>query len=265
MKDHPQDGAKHGWGLPMLRFAKVLLATTALSVGLTAAALAADLRPVYKSPPPAAAPPPILYNWSGFYIGGHAGVGWADSADTAFVGGGQIGYNWQFAPNWLIGIEGDLSGTSFSRSSSTVTDVDVGGGLVLPITENATFDLNWLASVRGRLGYTWDRFMVYFTGGAAWANVDFNQTASILGTQFGTATASGTVSGWVLGGGGEWMFAPNWTVGVEYLHYDFGDISGTATALGVSEAFSTNVGSVDVVRARLNYKFGDWFGKAGRY
>jgi|RhiMetdeSRZDD1v2_1073273.scaffolds.fasta_scaffold1352227_1 outer membrane immunogenic protein len=246
----------------MSRFAKVLLATTVLSAGLTAVAVAADLRPVYKAPPAAMAPVPLAYNWSGFYIGGHAGAGWGDSGDTAFVGGGQIGYNYQFSPNWLIGIEGDFSGTSFSRSEATTTDVDFGGGLVLPVTQNASFDLNWLASVRGRIGYTWDRFMVYFTGGAAWANVDVNATATLLGVQFGTATASGTVSGWVLGGGGEWMFAPNWSVGVEYLHYDFGSISGTATTLGVSEAFSQDVGSVDVVRARLNYKFGDWFGKA---
>jgi outer membrane immunogenic protein len=247
----------------MSRFAKVLLATTALSAGLTAAAFAADLRarPAYKAPPPVAAPVPYS-NWSGFYIGGHAGGGWGEDSDSAFVGGGQIGYNWQFTPNLLIGIEGDFSGTTFSRSQSSVTEVDVGGGLLLPLAEDSSFDLNWLASIRGRIGYTWDRFMVYFTGGAAWADVNFNSTATIAGLPFGTAAASGSVNGWVVGGGGEWMFAPNWTFGVEYLHYDFGDISGTATALGISEPFSVEVGSVDVVRARLNYKFGDWFGKA---
>ena len=248
----------------MSRFAKVLLATTVLSAGLTAVAVAADLRPVYKAPPAAMAPAPLAYNWSGFYIGGHAGAGWADNADTAFVGGGQIGYNYQFAPNWLIGIEGDFSGTSFSRSATSVMDVEVAPGILLPVTQNDNFDLNWIASVRGRIGYTWDRFMVYFTGGGAWANVDFNSTASIAGLGvIGTASASDTVSGWVIGGGGEWLFAPNWTVGVEYLHYEFGSVSGTASDVGGGVTpFSQDVGSVDVVRARLNYKFGDWFGKA---
>ena len=247
----------------MSRFAKVLLATTVLSAGLTAVAVAADLRPAYKAPPAAMAPVPLAYNWTGFYIGGHAGAGWADGFDTAFVGGGQIGYNYQFTPNWLIGIEGDISGTTFSRSSTTVTDLEVVPGVVLPLTTNATSDLNWIASIRGRIGYTWDRFMVYFTGGAAWADVNFNETLSLDGFgTVGTASASGTANGWVVGGGGEWMFAPNWTVGVEYLHYDFGSVSGTATAFGITEPVSHDVGSVDVVRARLNYKFGDWFGKA---
>src|SRR5262245_51931728 len=241
----------------MSRFAKILFATTALSASLAAAAIAADLRPAYKAPPPVAAPVPYN-NWSGFYIGGHAGAGWSDNSDSAFVGGGQIGYNWQFAPNWLIGIEGDISGSTFSDSTSTTTMQDVGGGLILPVTESGNVDLNWLASIRGRVGYTWDRFLVYFTGGAAWANVDANASLSIQGLGTGaTASASGTKSGWVLGGGGEWMFAPNWTVGVEYLHYDFDSISGTSS---IGDPFSVDIGSVDVVRARLNYKFGDWFG-----
>jgi outer membrane immunogenic protein len=99
----------------MFRFARVLLAATALSVGLTAAAVAADLRPAYKAPPAVTAPVPLAYNWTGFYIGGHAGAGWLDS-DTAFIGGGQIGYNWQFTPNWLIGIEGDASKATFREA-----------------------------------------------------------------------------------------------------------------------------------------------------
>jgi outer membrane immunogenic protein len=131
----------------------------------------------------------------------------------------------------------------------------------LPVTQDANLDLNWIASVRGRIGYTWDRFLLYFTGGAAWANVDANASATLLGVNVGTASASGTASGWVIGGGGEWMFAPNWTVGVEYLHYDFGSVSGSSIAFGDPAPFSVDVGTVDVVRARLNYKFGDWFGK----
>jgi len=240
-------------------------------------ALAADLsRPVYKAPPPIAAPVP-LYSWSGFYIGGNAGAGWSghdgetfsvpgvvapfsfgSGHKTGFVGGGQIGYNWQFAPNWLIGIEGDISAADIN-SSGTAT---IGGAAV-----SMSRDLNWLSSVRGRVGYTWDRFLLYFTGGGAWASYDYAANASFAGVT-ATSSFSNTKSGWVVGGGGEWAFAPNWTVGVEYLHYGFdGTSSSIPTADGVAN-FHWKDPSVDVVRARLNFKFGDWFGKspvAARY
>jgi outer membrane immunogenic protein len=238
-------------GFSMRRLTTILVSTTAL-FGLISAASAADLRPAYKAPAPVAAP--MAYSWSGFYIGGHAGGGWTDlgitdGSSSGFVGGGQIGYNWALSPSWVIGIEADFSGTSISESASFLVP---GFG-----TLNASADLNWLATVRGRLGYTWDRFMIYVTGGGAWADVD--ASASLAGV---TVNASGTASGWVIGGGGEWMFAPNWTFGVEYLHYEFDSISGDITGPGFVGSFSGDTdGKVDVVRARLNYKFGDWFGK----
>jgi len=236
----------------MRRFASVALSTTALTVWLLGTASAADLRPVYKAPP---APAPVQYSWAGFYIGGHAGGGFGSNDNSAFLGGGQIGYNWQFAPNWIIGIEADISATDFSKSETILAP-----GSTLTVDSS----LNWVASVRGRLGYTFDNFMVYFTGGGAWADLEGNATLAVAGVGTQTASASADASGWVLGGGFEWMFAPNWTFGVEYLHYDFDEISGTVTGPGgtASFDFDTNNGSVDVVRARLNYKFGDWFGKA---
>ena len=237
----------------MARVTKIVLTAAALSLSSIAMSSAADLRPAYRAPAPVAAPVP--YNWSGFYIGGHAGGAWVEDGDSGFAGGGQIGYNWQFAPNWVIGIEGDFSGTSISSGGSvSVPGVTVSGGA----------DLNWLASVRGRLGYTWDRFMLYFTGGGAWADISGGGTIAIANVGSTTWSASGTASGWVIGGGGEWMFTPNWTLGVEYLHYEFDNISGTVSTPGFSFSGDINggTGSVDVVRARLNYKFGDWFGKA---
>jgi outer membrane immunogenic protein len=236
----------------MRRLTTILVSTTVL-FGFVSAASAADLRPAYKAPAPVAAP--YAYSWSGFYIGAHAGGGWTDLSltddnATGFVGGGQIGYNWQFAPNWVIGIEGDFSGTSISDSASAVIP---GIGVV-----SASADLNWLASVRGRLGYTWDRFMLYFTGGGAWASID--TSISVPGI---SVSSNATASGWVVGGGGEWAFAPNWTIGVEYLHYEFDSVSGDLFGVPVAAlgAFGDDNGKVDVVRARLNYKFGDWFGK----
>ena len=239
----------------MRRFTNKVLTTTAFALGLIGAASAADLRPAYKAAAPIAAP--VSYSWAGLYIGGHAGAGWIADGDSAFVGGGQIGYNWQFAPNWIIGIEADISATDFGESATWL----VPGGTLTTVS-----DLNWLASVRGRIGYTWDRFMLYFTGGGAWADLDGTATLTIGGLGTTTASASASASGWVIGGGGEWMFAPNWSLGVEYLHYTFDEISGTVAGPGgtASFNFSGTDGEVDVVRARLNYKFGDWFGKAPR-
>src|SRR6186713_867469 len=91
----------------MRRFKNLALTTTALALGLIGVASAADLRP--------AAPPPVMVapapSWAGFYIGGHLGGGWGEDSNSAFIGGGQIGYNFQFAPNWVLGIEADISGT----------------------------------------------------------------------------------------------------------------------------------------------------------
>src|SRR5689334_20546751 len=93
-----------------------LLATTALTFGLLSVASAADMRPAYRAAPMVASAP--YSSWAGFYIGGHLGGGWLEGGDSAFIGGGQIGYNWQFAPNWIIGIEADISGTDFGGSSA---------------------------------------------------------------------------------------------------------------------------------------------------
>jgi outer membrane immunogenic protein len=236
-------------GLTMPSFKSLVLATTALSFGLIGAASAADMRarPVAA---PMAAPVPYT-SWAGFYIGGHAGGGWIESGNTAFVGGGQVGYNWQFAPNWILGIEADISGADWGGTNT----VAVPGG-----TLAVTSDLNWLASVRGRLGYTWDRYMLYFTGGGAWADLGGAATLTIPGVGTSTATTSAHASGWVIGGGAEWMFAPNWILGVEYLHYTFDRVSGTVAgpAGTASFNFTGTDGEVDVVRGRLSYKFGDF-------
>src|SRR5215218_7994906 len=185
--------------MTMRRFKIFALTTTALTLGLIGAASAADMRaaPAYKAAPMVAPVP----TWQGFYIGGHAGGGWIQDGDSGFIGGGQIGYNWQFAPNWLIGVEGDFTWTDLGQSSS----------LFVPpgTTLTARSDLNWLASVRGRLGYTWDRYLVYFTGGGAWADIDGSATLTVTGVGTATATADARASGWVIGGGGEYMFAPN--------------------------------------------------------
>jgi len=255
------------------------LSVAILSAALGSVALAADIaRPVYKAP--AAAPAP--FSWTGFYIGGHVGYGWADtdatirpnSAGIAFdapvfnfsddgaVGGGQIGYNWQFAPNWLIGIEGDISATGIGSSSSAT--LTIGGVQFPPNGHSMSYDIDWVATLRGRLGYTWDRSMLYLTGGFAWADVK-GTSFTMLGGGLAVfpGSFSDTVSGWTIGGGWEWAFAPNWSARLEYLYYDLDGISGVSfnTPPTLSTANTWNDTELHVVRIGVNYRFGD-YGKA---
>jgi len=207
-------------------------------------ALAADL-PVYQppvEPAPMAAPAPA-FDWSGVYLGAHGGYGWGE-ADIDGVGtvevegglvGGQIGANWQW--NMLVlGIEGDASW-------SWVDGSEAFGGTTVDI------EADWLASARGRVGLGFDRFLVYGTGGAAWAGVDVSATGGLVGSD------ENTHFGWVYGGGAEVMMTQNISFGVEYLHYDFDEEDYTIGG----PTFSGD-GDLDVVRGRVNFKFSSLYG-----
>jgi outer membrane immunogenic protein len=209
---------------------RLVLSGIALAVAAFAApANAADMpsrAPVYK-----AAPLPI-FNWTGFYAGVHAGYGWGDSENLSpngWFGGGQVGYNWQFTPSWVFGLEADLSGADINDSN--------GGGL--PITSSKT---NAFGTARARLGYTVDRVMVYGTGGFAWAH---NRVADIAGVRDDT-----THFGWTAGAGVEYAFAPNWSAKVEYLYADYGSENYNLTV-------PTNVDlKTNTVKFGVNYLFG---------
>ena len=172
----------------MRKYSLTLLAGVVFGLAAIQVASAADLprkAPAYVPP----APPP--FTWTGFYGGIHAGWGWSnsnaavvdisphwfrsvslDQNGNGVIGGVQIGYNWQFAPNWVIGIEGDMSGTGIRNTTFapiTIGGVPVGAGF----TQMAERDIRWLATVRGRLGYAADRWLFYVTGGGAWGEVDY--------------------------------------------------------------------------------------------
>lgn len=210
---------------------KFLLSGVALAVLVATPALAADMAtrgPVYKAP--AAAP---LFNWTGFYIGAHAGYGWGDTTFTdtdGWFGGGQIGVNYQFAPNWVWGVEADLSGADISGSNG----VD-------------RFKTDMFGTARLRLGYTVDRFMVYGTGGLAWAH----SKASLPGI-----SDSNTNVGWALGAGIEYAFAPNWSAKLEYIHADYGSDNYNITVPS-SRIDNTN----DTVKVGINYLFNSGGGR----
>ena len=226
---------------------KFLLGTVALiALGASVPAMAADLaaRPYTKAP--AYVPAPI-YNWTGFYIGGHVGGafngsngfgGTSDNSDGRFLGGLQIGADYQFAPNWLVGIEGQISG--LSNSDRTFTSG------VNTIRDRS----DWLASVTGRLGYTWGPGLIYAKGGVAFR--DDNGLAATAG--FLPAVTNRESTGYTVGGGLEYMFAPAWSAKVEYQYYNF-DNTTVVTPVGALSYKD----DLHTVKVGVNYHF-NWGG-----
>lgn len=175
--------------------------------------------------------------FSGFYVGAHLGYGWGarDDSDTdGVIGGGQLGYNWQIQ-NWVLGLEGQMSGSGMK------------GNTAIPGASIAT-DINWLGSVTGKLGYVVaPTTMLYAKGGVAFADYDY--TATVLGV---TSSAGKTRTGWTVGAGLEWAFAPNWSTFAEYQYYDFGSDTFNFTGLAAADLDS----SVHTVKVGVNYRFG---------
>jgi outer membrane immunogenic protein len=221
---------------------RVLLASVGM---LTLTALvgpsgAADLPRRYNPvvpPAPAFAP---AYNWTGFYLGINGGGGWGHSAWTTTTGfdvsggmiGGTAGYNWQMG-QWVLGVEGDVDWTNFK------------GNTVVGCPFGCQTSNSWLATVRGRVGYAFDRFMPYVTGGVAFGDVRARTP--------GFAGLSDTNAGWTVGGGLEFAIYYNWTAKAEYLYVDLGN-ANCGIACGVVAPNNVSFRS-NILRAGLNYRF----------
>jgi outer membrane immunogenic protein len=236
---------------------------------------------------PEPAPPPLLpYPWVGFYAGGVDGFGWGttsgNSHDTAgiftvqnsfdrsgFSGGLQAGYNWMASPNWVIGLEGDIAVANIKNSFA-----DIG----TPLGDSRTVStLNAIGTVRGRVGYAWNNFLIYATGGAAFVEID--NTRTIITSSIGSGALNGAYAisntgnvGWAAGGGVEWAFWPslwpNLTAKLEFLfidvnsghNYFYSYTTGTApntvtTTVGYHSSFETQL---DTVRGGFSYHFNDY-------
>jgi outer membrane immunogenic protein len=182
------------------------IALAAFAIAPSADAADMPIRgPQYKYAP---APAPV-FNWTGFYVGAHIGYGFSDDAD-GFTGGFQAGYNWQFSRNIVFGVEADISGTDMN-----------GTPLGLP------FHIDYLGTARARLGYTWDRTMVYGTGGFAFSR------AALAGLH-------DTDTGFAIGAGLEWAYSNAWTLKAEYMYYDLGaGFDASMIRLGANYRFST--------------------------
>lgn len=171
------------------------------------------------------------HDWSGFYVGAHVGYGWGTgesfvanparttvfdpSVDTdGFVAGGQVGFNLQLR-SLVLGVEADISGSDVSGDTQFT-------GFFAPSTTDAGFDVNWLATVRGRLGFTAGKFLVYGTGGVAYADIESSfQVGGGAGRPGGTF--SETRHGYVVGGGLEYALSRNISLKAEYLYVELED------------------------------------------
>jgi outer membrane immunogenic protein len=203
-------------------------------------ASAADL-PRHQAMPakaPVYVPPP--YNWTGFYVGINGGGGFGNSHFDSTGGfdvsggliGGTAGYNWQFG-TWVVGLEGDIDWANVKGSTNVACPAGCSG--------NNT----WLGTARGRVGYAFDRWMPYITGGAAFGDVQ--------ATHPGFTGMSSTQVGWTAGAGVEFAIANNWTAKVEYLHYDLGSFN---CGLNCNGFVNDNVAfNANVIRGGVNFRF----------
>src|SRR5215470_18484464 len=159
--------------LTMFGLAAVMLT----SVSAVSEAADAPGGPAYRPPPP-----PLFYNWTGLYVGVHVGGGWADlgigDTGSGFIGGGQVGYNYQISPQWVVGVEVEVSGSAIKNNLLTI------GTFAGPITAN--FNWNTLTTLASRFGYAFDNWLVYGKVGAAWADVSVSVNAP-----FGFSSSAG--------------------------------------------------------------------------
>jgi outer membrane immunogenic protein len=273
-----------------------------------AMALSAVAQAAEPLPPP---PPPPPSMWTGWYIGLNAGYtfGGTNSVrvvtvpvftnvvtfpglapdlanatavsatqlvqvhNSGFIGGGQVGYNWQFGNSWVAGIEADIQGTG-ARGSGFETGVAplitvANSAALSSLSVNSAVD--YLGTVRGRIDFLWTpTLLVFGDGGFAYGGVHENVeiVTNFPFTALGTFPAFGNMSntrpGWTAGGGFEWMFLPNWSAKLEYLYYDLGRRNLTVGGLNLPQAagnvftdlpFTSERFNGHIVRVGLNYHF----------
>jgi len=232
----------------------LLLASVALAT-ISGTAFAADL-PSRAAPAPYLPPPPV-WTWTGFYIGINGGYG-GDRMDygspigstkvtsSGFLGGGQIGYNWQFPTSqFVLGAEVDFQGSSIRASTESF---GVGGA-----TAGLGTKLEWFGTARGRIGYAFGQFMPYVTGGFAYGRLTDYAYASGVGG--GSFSAGGTHTGWTAGAGLEYAITKNLTFKTEYDYMQLGRTAYTTSFQNITGFTTGTKPTVHMVRAGLNWKF----------
>jgi outer membrane immunogenic protein len=234
------------------------LIAAALALAAGGQVLAADLPPAAAPPPraPAAYAPPPLFSWTGFYLGINGGYAFGQTSWTlptpcgfascttgnfdanGFLIGGTLGGNYQIG-SFVIGLEGDGDWTNINGTSTNAATGCAGG------CQTAN---DWLATVRGRAGFAWDRVLFYGTGGIAFGNIQ-------AGVNGAAVTTLSTQTGWAAGAGIEGAIAPNWTLRAEYLYVNLGTATCTFAVCGGPASIPL---TENIVRAGVDFKFGGW-------
>jgi outer membrane immunogenic protein len=248
---------------------RLLLATSALVCA--GPALAADIPA--RMPVKAPVMVPAAYSWTGCYVGAHAGYGWGrkDFSDPTggnfappgavvldntrgWLAGGQVGCNYQFSGSWLLGVEGEYAWANIKGDTVDPFFAGKNGPNVLSAKTDG------LASATGRVGFVWDRALFYAKGGAAWAHDRYNVFLA-PGIFAPAVNASGTETrfGWTVGAGVEWAVINNWSVKLEYAHYEFGTRNINLVDPANPPPVPADIKQrIDTVKVGVNYRF--WSG-----
>ncbi len=206
--------------------------------------------------------------WTGFYVGVNGGYAFNKDSDNLVAtsrfgtgifagakpeggfGGGQIGYNFGsfgFGPQFVFGVEADIQGAGIDDTRRS--------GPSAGVTADVRTNIDWFGTVRGRLGYAFDRTLVYATGGFAFGNVERGATA-IVPAVGAFLRKNDTETGYAVGGGIEHKFMPNWSVKLEYQYINLGDTTLTGVGLGTGLATNSITTDFHTVRVGLNYRIG---------
>jgi outer membrane immunogenic protein len=272
--------------LGLALFTSCILSLTAFA-GPEAISSGKEMKEVAPMPAPS-----CDYSWTGFYLGLNVGYGWGN-ADTSFeplpgpnrffllqpqshdsepdgvIGGGQIGFNWQWNKWFVVGVEADFQGSDIDGTTKAGPLFDITGGMPPDALDSALFThqrIDWFGTARGRIGFApWCRLLIYGTGGLAYGDVHYAadtfysfNTPTIL---HHAASSDETRVGWTAGGGLEYALTHHWSIKAEYLYYDLGDhgATGGEIANGVpSPPFAVHYHwetTGNIVRGGLNFKF----------
>jgi outer membrane immunogenic protein len=261
----------------------LILTVVMLSVSGAHLASAADM----EINAPALPVPVAAYNWGGLYVGGNIGYGWGAASDpglsfvdpaaifagyfaaggnvtpnlnpSGLIGGGQIGFNWNLSPSWVVGLVADFQGSGIKDSATnTVTPP----GFLTSLQSNSE-QIDWFGTLRAKLGFALNNWLLYGTGGLAYGRVATSGCicfgTTIAGPLNFTGSNSATNIGWAVGAGLNYGLTSNWIVGVEYLYVDLGNVSYVETTTNPGALASSltinNRAAVQIARVSLDYKF----------